>query len=370
MKIRGHFRFHVPTAATIRGIAKFIKTCKLDGLMKYRLAALSFAAALAVADMTQACPKCRVAAGDLEHAEDSEHTGPFKGFSFALGSDFSNAYYYRGYLQQDRGVVIQPFLTASANFKFGDDLEVQPYIGWTNTFFTQDNADIPAAHSGGIPRGFKSRVVETPGEGGGPPSFEVQLVPTSDGDGWYESDVMAGVTIYYKDLYIDINYHVHIFPTDVHDAMQEIGGKISYDIVGLWDDTPALQRKFSLRPGFMLYHETSDQNGDQETFMEVSIEPIWRFEAFGRKAAVSMPIALSGSGDGYYVDADDFDTQKLGYFSTAIKGSISLPVDEKFGDWFLNGSITYLHLISDGLQEFNRGSSDEIVGSMGIGVSF
>ncbi|MCS7033882.1 MAG: hypothetical protein NZ561_07785 [Phycisphaerae bacterium] len=326
------------------------------------------------------CPKCRVATGDLEiprqldpEVTTSSGTQPaaddrtFRGFSIAFGIDVPTAYYYRGYLQQDRGVILQPFLTLSANFQPAADCSIQPYIGWTNTIFSRDNGDLPVAHSGGVPRIFRSRVIEIPGD---PPSFELQLVPLHDGRGWYESDIMVGVTVYWKDVFFDLNYHVHIFPSDVHDAMHEIGGKISYDLAGLWDATPASQRSFSLRPGLTIYHETSDQNGDQETFIEVSLEPTWRFKLFGRRAAVSVPVALAGSDDGYYVDANDFDTQTLGYFSAAVKGSISLPIDRKFGDWYLNASIQYLHLISDGLVRFNRDDADAVIGSIGVGVSF
>ncbi len=356
--------------------------------MFYRFIAhlMAFTIALtAVAQTAAACPKCRVATADLDEqsilaspdaatqpGDATARTGAFRGFSFAIGVDVPTAYYYRGYLQQDRGLILQPFMTASMNFQPRDGLSIQPYVGWTNTFFGNDNADLSAAHSGGIGRGVRSRVTEVPGvPPSNEPTFVIDLVPTGgDGRGWYESDIMVGTSIYFKDLFIDVNYHVHLFPDDVHDTMQEIGGKISYDLARLWDrDTPALNRTFSLRPAFTIYTELSDDNGGEETFMELALEPAWRFEAFGRRAAITTPIAVSGSPDGYYVDTS-FNDEDLGYFSASVKGSISLPAPDNLGKWFLNGSVTYIRMLNEGLEQSNRGDRDDFYASIGIGVSF
>jgi hypothetical protein len=346
---------------------------------------------LLASGIAQACPKCRVATAELESpaepanpaelAQDASTTapttgepaGPFKGFSVGAGVDFPTAYYFRGYLQQDRGVIIQPFVTLSAEFEPSPGVSVQPYIGMWNSFHTLDNGTIPAAHSGGVGRRQRLEPEFIPPSPENPEGeFIVRLVNVSgDGQGWYEADLMAGVTLVWGDLFLDVNYHWHIFPDDVHDMIQEVGGKLTYDVAGFWDpQTPASRRRFSLRPGFAVYFETSDQNGGEETWMEASLEPAWRFTAFGQRAAVSAPLTLTGSPDGYYVGFRRDEEESIGYFSAGLKGSIALPIDDRFGDWYLNASLTYLHLIADGLQAANRGERDEIIGSIGIGVAF
>lgn len=353
-----------------------------------RLAA-AFAWSLALAcGVASACPKCRVAAGELEAPQLADatgdassqpaggatprRTGTFRGFSGAAGADFPTAYFFRGYLQQDRGIIAQPFITLSADLQPAPDTSIQPYVAWMNTFMAVDNIRQNPSHSGGIGRGLKGRIIEVPPSPENPETTFIRDLVSSagDGSGWYEAELMAGVTIFQGDWFIDLNYRVHLFPGDDHDIVQEAGGKISYDIARFWDpDTKSAARKLSVRPWVAVYRELSDHNFNQETYMEVGVEPTWRFTAFNRRAAISLPFLLAGSPDGYYVDLDR-NAEDLGYASVSLRGSISLPVPEKFGHWYLNGSVTYLRLIADQLERSNRGSENEVTASMGISVSF
>jgi hypothetical protein len=81
--------------------------------------------------------------------------------------------------------------------------------------------------------------------------------------------------------------------------VQEIGGKISYDLLGLWSDEPRAARDFSLKASFQAFYELQDENGDEETYMALGLEPAYRFELFGRRAGVSLPLLWGFSPDGY-----------------------------------------------------------------------
>jgi hypothetical protein len=318
-----------------------------------------------------------MADGDI--ADDTSAEGQSrKRFNLALGVDFPTQYFYRGYLQQDRGFIAQPFLTISANLGDENGLLVRPYVGWWNSLHSKP---VNAVRGGHGRHNHNARTVQVeeeytdPGHAGQEePHTHTRLVDVflpgnaNSGKGWYESEVIAGSTFTRGDLFIDLSYHAHFFPEDTHDFVHEIGVKVSYDLAGLWDDEPAGRRKFSLRPWVAVFRELADHNGDENTYVEVGIEPTWRFRAFDQRFALSTPLTLAGSPDGYYFD--DSGDESLGYGSAAVKATMALPVPEKFGHWYLNGSVTYLHLLADSAEAGNGGDESEILGQIGIGVSF
>lgn len=352
------------------------------------------------------CPKCKVATGDLASddtlataaepigppagadadpdatAATEQSRKPLKGLSLAIGADVPTAYFFRGYLQQDRGFIFQPFLTISTTLgdaSGANGWSVQPYLGWWNSFHDQPVDSVRGGHG----RHNHTARTETrteryldPGHAGNEaPHFHTRTVNVfipgnaGSGKGWYETEAMAGVTLVRGDWFIDLSYRAHFFPEDTHDFVHEVGGKVSYDLAGLWDDRRPGARDFSLRPWLTVYRELADHNGDENTYVEIGLEPTWRTRVFGQRLAISTPVLLGGSPDGYYYDSAD-DDALLGYVSGSLKASLALPVPEKFGHWYLNGSVTYLQLLADSAEEGNRGDSSEIIGAVGIGVSF
>lgn len=337
-----------------------------------------------------ACPKCKVAAGDLAGADsgsdvtgldDARPTLSLFGqpVSVSLGADVTTAYFYRGYLQQDRGLIVQPYLTLSTTFETDSGWKVQPYLGWWNSLHDQA-IDAPRGGHGRHnhnPRTEQREVtINDPGHAGNlnphthTYTADVFFPGTAGtGKGWYEAQLMAGVTLIRGDWWLDLSYQPHFFPANTHDFVQELGGKLSYDVAGFWDSKPSAQRSLSVRPHLTVFRELSDDNGDENTYVEVGIEPTWRFRVFGQRAALSLPIVAAGSPDGFYYSNDGND-ETFGYASAALRASLALPIPRKYGDWYLNGSLTYLQLVADSVQEGNRGDSEELIGTIGIGVSF
>jgi hypothetical protein len=352
-----------------------------------------FTAALALARVGLSCPECKTAAADMADqpqpvdpknltldqpdGETLKRPPSDRRFHVNAGVDFPSSYFFRGYAQQTEGFIVQPFITLSATIYDDKNIRVRPYIGWWNSFGDTATTGTRGGHGPLHSRTVTRQVMDTHSHDGGQ-TFETHPITVTetilgsgasgDGKGWYESDIMAGVTTNIGELIIDIQYHLMMFPDDSHDQVQEVGAKISYDLASIWQPDKS-QRDFSLKPHFTVYQELEDRNGSEETYMEVGIEPAYRFKLFGQRAGVSAPVYFGFSPNGYYVDNDGDDTT-AGYLGAAIKGTIVLPIDEKLGTWYLNGSVTYLDLIADSVRDANGGDGSQWIGSVGIGVSF
>jgi hypothetical protein len=347
-------------------------------------------AAIAIAAPALACPRCRVSAGGLADeaiASDSEIAatqqspdGALKPFSLTFGVDVTTAYFYRGYLQQDRGLITQPYMSIAADF--GDQnggLSISPYIGWWNSIH-EEPIDEPRGGHGRHIHVAKTETKEdqvlVPGDPSNPePHLETITSEifypgnAGSGEGWYEVELSAGGLITWRDWWLDLSYHVHLFPGNTHDAIQEFNSKISYDITGWWDKHPSLQRQFSLRPYAIVARELNDQNGDENTYIELGVGPTWRFRWRNQIVAISTPVFTGLSPDGTYYKPNAGD-ETFGYLEVALKASITLPVPAKFGHWYLNGSVSYLNLIADSAIADNRGDRNEVIGTIGVGVTF
>lgn len=148
-------------------------------------ALLSLAVAVERAD---ACPKCRLGASALTGSQPgespwddpyhAEHTGdadphaatdspagaaadpggappnvgaygPLHPFQLTGGVNVTTAYYHRGYLQEDQGVIVQPHLTLgyTAYESKADGFSLTPYVSWWNSLhdehtFTDGDYDL------------------------------------------------------------------------------------------------------------------------------------------------------------------------------------------------------------------------------------
>ena len=95
----------------------------------------------------------------------------------------------------------------------------------------------------------------------------------------------------------------------------------------------------------------------------------WRFEVAGWKVGVGVPLVWGLGADGYYLN-DRGGNAALGYFSSAVTASVSLPSPTGWGEWFMNASFQYLHLFADNLVLINDGRHDAFVGKLGVGFHF
>lgn len=243
------------------------------------------------------------------------------------GLDHATAYYFRGYLQADRGLILQPYLNLVGRGVAADGAVVRPYVSFFNsTHFGNNN-----------------------------PMNEM-------------TDVMLGAVITWRPLVLDARYGYYNTAPTMRSVVHELGLRASGDVLWPWPDAEA-PSALALRPFVGLYAEVSDQRGTEDVYVETGLEPSVRFDTCCGKVGVALPLVLGLSGDDYYFD-DRGGNEPLGFFSAAVAVTIGLPAPDGCGKWFLSGSFQYLHLFADNLVAINRGDRDAFIGKVGIGFAF
>lgn len=248
---------------------------------------------------------------------------------FTGGLDYTPAYYRRGYLQDNGGLIVQPFFTLACTLNPDDAAVVQPYLTSWNSFGLTD--------------------------------LDNRMAVMVEG--------MAGVFVTWNNFTFDANYAIYNnSPMDARSVINEVGVRVGYDLCALW--TPAGERSpFALRPTAGLFLETYDQNGRNDGYLELGLEPAWRFSWCGQKAIVALPIQFGLSADNYYFNAQGQE-QTLGFVSIGLSASTTLPSPPCGGRWFLSGAVLYTRLVADNLVTTNSGSADVFTAKAGVGFSF
>jgi hypothetical protein len=245
--------------------------------------------------------------------------------SLTGGLDYASAFYFRGYREGNSGLLLQPYATLFATCPLGDDLLLRPYASFFNSSDLLESDPM---------RGM--------------------------------SDVMLGASLTWRRWVVDGKYTYYDPPPAPHLPMHELGIKVSYDAFSPQqaDGAPG---PLALRVFAGVYGELSDQKGAVD--LQPGLEPSWRVEVAGRKVGISLPLVCGLSADGYYLN-DRGGNAAAGYFSATLTTSVSLPVPDGCGQWFLNASVQYLHLFADNLAVINNGSRDAFVGRVGVGFLF
>ena len=248
---------------------------------------------------------------------------------FTGGIDYTTAYFFRGYNQEDQGLILQPYVNMYFDLVKGD-IPITAYIGTWN-------------------------------------SFHEEKTGADDGTfgAWYESDLVAGVDATLGGGFsLGAIYTLYSYPNGAFDTIEELGFKMSYD------DTDKWGLPFALKPYAGIYFETDDQNGTEDTYLEVGIAPtVYTYEEGGdQPISLSVPIAVGMSIEDYYFD-DGGDDELLGYGSIGLAASMPLS-SGNFGAWTLNASVTWLQLFADGLESANHDDDNEIIGKVGVSFAY
>lgn len=267
--------------------------------------------------------------------KESEPSAPNTGkLAVSGGVDLMTAYFFRGYMQEDQGLILQPY--ANLYFKVCDteDAKVNFYVGTWNSIHSEGTL---AATSGGP-------------------------------DAWFESDFLTGIDIISGNFTVGFIYTAYTYPGGAFETIQELGVKVA------WDDTAVTKDRigFALKPYAALYAETSDGNGSEDWYGELGIAPgVYTFNENGEyPVAITVPVTVGLGLKDYYFDEDggeDF----LGYASIGATASVPLAfVPSDYGAWNLTGSLQYLWLNSEGLQAVNNGDDYEIIGKVGVAFAY
>jgi hypothetical protein len=368
------------------------------------LIVITAAAALSLAAIIEACPKCRLGAAALTGSQiaggvASSHDDPSKqlkldplladllGDSFEEsylsdskaaaaaktperpsplsltgGINFTTAYFHRGYLQEDQGVIAQPYLTAGYTVVRDDDFTITPYVGVWSSFHDEHTFN--------------------------------------DGsyDAWYECQLIGGVVFARGPAFIDAQYKLYTYPNGASSQIEEVSVKASADVLQLarradhpgdvvllvWaqvakeisnhNDPAGESVSSAVAPRHSpLLHQggaagaTADafDTSGQGTYMELGVEPSFKTRIGKTPVGLAFPVVLGTSLDGYYTQpggSNDF----LGYVSAGVEVTVPLPVPERFGAWYLSGTFTYLDLLADSAKFANYGQEHEFIGTIGI----
>jgi hypothetical protein len=250
--------------------------------------------------------------------------------SLTGGADIATAYFFRGYLQEDQGVIVQPFFNIFFKLSDSETNPVTAYIGTWNSF-----------------------------------QSEHTLADEGSFDSWYESDLYGGVDFGFGGGFtLGAIYTLYSYPNGAFDTIEEVGVKLSYD------DTDKFGLPFALKPFVGAYFETQDFNGTEDQYLEAGIAPtVYTFnESTDQPIALAVPVTVGMSLKDYYFD-NAGDDEFLGYGSIALAASMPL-ASGNYGDWTLNASVTYLHLFADNLEALNNGDDGKVIGKLGVSFAY
>lgn len=248
--------------------------------------------------------------------------------SFDAGIDITSDYYFRGFLQQNEGLIAQPYADAYLKVFESGNTSLTLWAGVWNSF-----------------HGKKPAAADSP-------------------EHWYEFDFLGGAELAMGPVTAGVTYIYYNSPADLFGDIHEIEVKLSFDDSGLVKGTmfPALN------PYIAVAFEVEDENAGatEDTYMQIGIEPSFEGKVGNLPITVAFPVAFGFSLDDYYTDKNGKE-DTLGYISTGISVSTPLPLP---GSWTLTASITHLYLDSFSVRTLNGGSTTEVIGTIGVSTEF
>ncbi len=244
--------------------------------------------------------------------------------TFSLGADITTNYIFRGYEQEDSGLILQPYAEVGAPI---GDTGIDFYAGVWNSIHSE----------------------QTLADGNGAKDF-------------YETDLYVGVAFDIAEKFgFDISYVGYFYPNGAFNDIHEL------DIAFSYDDSDDLG-DFALSPYVLLAIEFDDANGSEDTYIELggklSLDPfIPTSEDYD--VSLSVPFAVGLGVDNYYPDNDFF-----GYASVGILAGIPLDfIPSDYGTWEAHAGLT-AYFFNDG-EGLNDGGDDfQLVASIGVGLEY
>ena len=273
-----------------------------------------------------------LAAAGLVRAADepAPNTG---GLTFSGGADYVTDYYFRGYLQEDDGFIIQPYVQMGIKLMESDQVSITPFIGtWMSFHEEKTGAD----------------------DSSGPDAF-------------FEADFYGGIDIAFGDFKLTPLFTAYTYPNGAFETVYEAGLKLSYNDA----ETVGKAIGFALNPYVAAYYEVEDDNpgASEDGSWEIGIAPSFSFKAGSLPIGISVPVTVGMNLDDYYFE-DDGSNEFWGFGSIGVAASVPLPIPTKFGSWSWSASITYINLFADSAEASNDGDSDDWIFKTGIAFSY
>lgn len=256
-------------------------------------------------------------------------------FAFGVDLNWTTSYFFRGYNQEDTGLILQPNVFTTFNAVSSDEVTVDLKLGSWNSIHSEQTGD--------------------------------------DADIWFENDVYALATVGAYGFNFNVGYTIYTYPGGALETVHELGISTSYNDAKIWED--AGLKGFALNPTLGWYFEVDDGNGEEDQYIELGLYPSYSIDRDDMgvvgKGSVTFPMILGMSPDGYYLDGDG-ENDFFGYYS--IGATLSVPLDfvpAKYGSWSASAGVNYIGLLADSAEGVNDDSEDyEIQGFVGVSMRY
>ncbi len=251
---------------------------------------------------------------------------------FSGGVDFTTQYFFRGILQEDSGLIVQPWIEGSFDLLTNEEIALSVVAGSWNSFHDEATGASTGDH------------------------FVKE---------WYESDWYAGLALDRGNWSFGVYYIAYASPNGAFSTVNE------FDLTFAFDDSEHLG-KWALSPSATIAIETGSDAADggmTGVYLELGIAPGFSPESGPLESVTfSFPVTVGLSLDDYYEDATGND-DTFGYFDIGAEASIDLPVPSDVGVWSFTVGVHGLFL-GDNLETINGGSDAEVIFSTGFSFAY
>lgn len=248
---------------------------------------------------------------------------------FELGGEWTNAYFFRGILQEDDGFIFQNWIDLGVDLATHDNWSLGANFGiWNSMHEETDTA-------------------------GSTDDFVEHL---------YETDLYAGLGLNVEAWTFSATYVLYTSPSDAFSTIGEIDLSVGFDDSELWGGD------FALNPYVTLAIEVDDTASTEDTYLELGIAPGFSHE-FGKTVVdFAFPVTAGFSVDDYYLD-ENGDEEAFGYLKAGVDASLPLPISRRYGTWTLGGGVHGLFL-GDATEDINDGDDFEVIGRFGLTIGY
>ena len=262
-----------------------------------------------------------------------------------LGLDFTNGYYFRGILQENQGLIAQPWI------EFGYDL-VDP---------SEDLRKLELRFG----------------------SFNTLENNKRFGNGeiWYESDFYIDLTAGLGErLTLGARYTAYTSPNSTFNAARRFGLQKTVQELAFtfgYDDRNLLLNSIDsgIQPYAKVAFELDGQRdngvvGNEGIYAEFGLRPSFRLVEDDPYLRLSIPVTLGFSLGNYYESIGGRNDDAFGYFDIGAEVSTALNfLPQRMGPWQVHGGLHWL-LLGDNLEARNGGDTSELILSVGMSTSW
>lgn len=248
------------------------------------------------------------------------------------GVEYTTAYFSRGFLFEDDGLILQPYLDLAFDVLRTDDTTVSVVAGTWNSY--QDEAT----------------------DAGTTDSFR---------ENWYETDLYLGAALATGNWSFEASYYWYTSPSDAWETIEEVYFTAAYD------DSEALGA-WSMQPNVLLAIETGENANDgytKGTYLQLGVTPGFEPEDGALAGwAFEFPVSV-GLSLGNYYEGDDGENDFFGFASVGATATRTLDLDDSWGEWSVYAGVQALFL-GDMASTWNDDDDLEAILTVGVSVEF